>query len=112
MTQQQETTSLRWVATTDAMYETADITKWRFLAATSAIAIAAMTGMLASAMPTLAQTADDTGQPKPGSQLPPIQVTAPEAKRHANSAASRADRGGPRRRHGGPSSSRRPSRLR
>jgi catecholate siderophore receptor len=97
MTQQQETTSLRWVATTDAMYETADITKWRFLAATSAIAIAAMTGMLASAMPTLAQTADDTGQPKPGSQLPPIQVTAPEAKRHANSAASRADRGGPRR---------------
>jgi catecholate siderophore receptor len=56
-----------------------------------------MTGMLASAIPTLAQTADDTGQPKPGSQLPPIQVTAPEAKRHANSTASRADRGGPRR---------------
>jgi catecholate siderophore receptor len=50
-------------------------------------------GVLACATATRAQT------PPAASQLPPIQVTAPEAKRHANSApAQRADRGARRRR--------------
>src|SRR5438552_12349994 len=56
-------------------------------------------GVLASASPTYAQTAAATQQPRDGSQLPPIQVTEPEAKRRANSApAQRADRGAQRRR--------------
>jgi catecholate siderophore receptor len=46
-----------------------------------------------------AQTAGATQQAQAGSQLPPISVTAPEAKRRASSAATqRADRGGARRR--------------
>jgi catecholate siderophore receptor len=46
-----------------------------------------------------AQTAGTTQQAQAGSQLPPISVTAPEAKRRASSApAQRADRGGARRR--------------
>jgi catecholate siderophore receptor len=46
-----------------------------------------------------AQTAETTQQAQAGSQLPPISVTAPEAKRRAASApAQRADRGGARRR--------------
>src|SRR6201991_562167 len=46
-----------------------------------------------------AQTAGTTQQAQVGSQLPPISVTAPEAKRRAASApAPRADRGGARRR--------------
>ncbi|HEV7601484.1 MAG TPA: TonB-dependent siderophore receptor [Bradyrhizobium sp.] len=50
-------------------------------------------GVLACATATRAQT------PQPASQLPPIQVTAPEAKHRANGAAvQRADRGARRRR--------------
>jgi catecholate siderophore receptor len=50
-------------------------------------------GVLACATATQAQT------PQAASQLPPIQVTAPEAKRRANSAPTqRADRGAQRRR--------------
>jgi outer membrane receptor protein involved in Fe transport len=70
----------------------------RFLAAAGGIAVAATFGALASATPAPAQTAGDAAQPKPGSQLPPIQVTAPETKHNANSAPARADRGGQRRR--------------
>jgi catecholate siderophore receptor len=46
-----------------------------------------------------AQTAGTTQQAQAGSQLPEIQITAPEAKRRASRApAQRADRGGARRR--------------
>jgi catecholate siderophore receptor len=46
-----------------------------------------------------AQTAGATQQAQPGSQLPPISVTAPEEKRRASSAPTRrADRSGARRR--------------
>src|SRR3954471_8417944 len=46
-----------------------------------------------------AQTAGTTQQAQAASQLPPISVTAPEARRHASSApAQRAERGGQRRR--------------
>jgi catecholate siderophore receptor len=55
-------------------------------------------GVLACATPTHAQTAAATQQSRAGSQLPPIQVTAPEAKRRANGApAQRADRSAQRR---------------
>ena len=56
-------------------------------------------GVLVCATPTQAQTAAATPQLRDGSQLPPIQVTEPEARHHANSApAQRADRGGQRHR--------------
>src|ERR1700730_5210913 len=49
-------------------------------------------GVLVCATAARAQTAAAT-QPQAGAPLPPIQVTAPEAKRRANSApAQRADR--------------------
>jgi catecholate siderophore receptor len=50
-------------------------------------------GVMACATTTHAQTAGATQQSRAGSQLPPIQITAPEAKRRANSAPTqRADR--------------------
>jgi catecholate siderophore receptor len=56
-------------------------------------------GVLACATAAHAQTAAAAPQPQAGSQLPPIQITAPEAKRHATSApAQHADRGAQRRR--------------
>jgi catecholate siderophore receptor len=56
-------------------------------------------GVLAGAMAAHAQTAGTTQQAQAGSQLPAISVTAPETRRHANSAPSqRADRAGQRRR--------------
>jgi catecholate siderophore receptor len=95
MTQQQETTSLRFVATSNSIDGEASNSSRKFLAAASAVA--AMFGMLANAAPACAQTASDMAEAKPGSQLPPIQVTAPEAKRNGASAPARADRTGPRR---------------
>jgi catecholate siderophore receptor len=66
----------------------------RFLAAASVAMIAGVGGGLSPAM---AQSSDGA-QAKPDSQLPPINVTAPEAKRRSGQAPSRqADRGGPRR---------------
>jgi catecholate siderophore receptor len=54
---------------------------------------------VACATPTHAQTAGAVPQPQAGSQLPAIQITAPEAKRRAGSApAQHADRGAQRRR--------------
>src|SRR5258706_836969 len=53
-------------------------------------------GVLVCATAARAQTAGAT-QPRAGAPLPPIQITAPEAKRRANSApAQRADRGAQR----------------
>jgi catecholate siderophore receptor len=56
-------------------------------------------GALACTTASHAQTTGATQQSQEGSQLPPIQVTAPEAKRHADRAPTqRADRGAQRRR--------------
>src|SRR4051812_46077104 len=56
-------------------------------------------GVLLVATPAHAQTAAAAPQRQAGSQLPAIQITAPEAKRRAHSApAQRADRGAQRRR--------------
>jgi catecholate siderophore receptor len=70
----------------------------RYLTAASRMAIAAaMFGVMAGPSQVHAQSADGT-QAKPASQLPPINVTAPEAKRRTGQAPARpADRGGPRR---------------
>jgi catecholate siderophore receptor len=96
----QETTSLRLVATTNPICATANHSsrKFRATASAGAIAISAMFDVLAGATPIRAETVAETEQAKPGSQLPPIEVTAPEAQRNANSAPARADRGGQRRR--------------
>jgi catecholate siderophore receptor len=71
----------------------------KYLAAASRTAIAAaMFGVLAAGSQAHAQSAGGTPQARPDSQLPPINVTAPEAQRRANSApARRADRGAARR---------------
>jgi catecholate siderophore receptor len=71
----------------------------KYLAAASRMAIAAaMFGVLAAGSQAHAQSAGGTPQARPDSQLPPINVTAPEAQRHANSTpARRADRGAARR---------------
>jgi catecholate siderophore receptor len=70
-----------------------------YLAVASRMAIAAvMFGVLAAGSQAHAQSAGGTRQAQPDSQLPPINVTAPEAQRRARSRpAQRADRGGPRR---------------
>jgi catecholate siderophore receptor len=66
----------------------------RFLAAASVAVIAGVGGGLSPAM---AQSSGGA-QSKPASQLPPINVTAPEAKRRTGQAPARQpDRGGPRR---------------
>jgi catecholate siderophore receptor len=70
--------------------------KWsrRFLAAASVAVIAGVGGGLS---PAVAQSAGGA-QSKPDSQLPPINVTAPEAKRRSGQTPARqAERGGPRR---------------
>jgi len=55
--------------------------------------------MFAITAPASAQTAGDTAQAKPDTELPPVQVIAPEAPRHSTTRpAQRADRGGSRRR--------------
>jgi catecholate siderophore receptor len=71
----------------------------KYLAAASRMAIAAaMFGVLAAGSQAHAQSAGGTRQAQPDSQLPPINVTAPDAQRRARSTpAQRADRGGPRR---------------
>ncbi len=70
----------------------------KYLAAASRMIASAMFGMLAAGSQAHAQSAGGTQQAKPDSQLPPINVTAPDAQRRANSApARRADRGAPRR---------------
>jgi len=70
-----------------------------YLAAASRMAIAAaMFGVLAAGSQAHAQSAGATRQARPDSQLPPINVTAPEAQRRANSKpARRAAAGGQRR---------------
>src|SRR6266481_1982274 len=61
-----------------------------YLAAASRMAIAAaMFGVLAAGSQAHAQSAGGTPQARPDSQLPPINVTAPEAQRHANSTPAR-----------------------
>jgi catecholate siderophore receptor len=97
MAQGKETASLGLIAATSSINTVANNPGRKFLAAASTIAIAAMCGMFAGATPARAQSAGE-GQAKPNSQLPPIQVTAPEVKRNGNSAPARADRGGQRRR--------------
>jgi catecholate siderophore receptor len=89
---QQETTSLRSVATTGPICEIADHANRKFLAAACAV-------LLGGAAPACAQTAGEIAQGKPGSELPPIEVTAPEAKRNLSSSPpARAGRGGQQRR--------------
>jgi catecholate siderophore receptor len=95
---------LRSIATINSVDEKSD-NNARSVPALSGLAKAALIsvssaalGVLVSASPTYAQTAAATQQSQAGSQLPPIQVTPPEAKRHANSApAQRAGRAGQRR---------------
>jgi catecholate siderophore receptor len=56
-------------------------------------------GVLACAVPARAQTAAATEPPRAESQLPPIEITAPAAKRRAdNTPTQRADRGAQRQR--------------
>jgi catecholate siderophore receptor len=65
----------------------------RYLTAASVAVIASMGCGLSGAM---AQSAGDA-KPKPDSQLPPVEVTAPSAQHHTNSAPSHGvDRGGQR----------------
>jgi catecholate siderophore receptor len=91
---QQETTSLHSVATTGPICEIADHASRKFLAAARGV----LFGMLAGAAPAYAQTAGETAEAKPGSKLPPIDVTAPEAKRNIGGPPARAERGGQQRR--------------
>jgi catecholate siderophore receptor len=96
--------SLRSIATANSVGEKVDINSGRkysavacpkaALLSVSYVVLCAVAGATAAH----AQTAEAT-QPKAGSQLPPIQITSPEATRRANSApAHRADRGAQRRR--------------
>jgi catecholate siderophore receptor len=63
------------------------------------MAAIAVVGMFAISAPASAQTAGNTARTKPDTQLPPVQVTAPEAARRTNTKpAQRAERGGQRRR--------------
>jgi catecholate siderophore receptor len=91
---QQETTSLHSTATTSPICEIADHASRKFVAAARAV----LFGMLAGAAPAYAQTAGETAEAKPGSKLPPIEVTAPEAKRNVGGPPARAERGGQQRR--------------
>jgi catecholate siderophore receptor len=72
----------------------------RFISKAALLSVSyAALGGLACATATHAQTAGAAQQSQAGPQLPPIEITAPEAKRRANSAPTqRADRGGQRRR--------------
>ena len=71
----------------------------RYLGAASVIAMVATLGVFADVAPASAQTAAAEAQPQSGSQLPPVNVAAPEAKRTARPTApsKRADRSGPQR---------------
>jgi catecholate siderophore receptor len=96
--------SLRSIATLNSVDEKLDNSTERKASAIAGLKAAlfsvgyAALGVVTCATATHAQTAEAT-QPKSASQLPPIQITAPEATRRHNSAPTqRADRGAQRRR--------------
>jgi catecholate siderophore receptor len=71
----------------------------RLLGAASVIAMVATIGVFAGVAPVAAQTAAAEAQPQSGSQLPPVNVAAPETQRAARPTApsKRADRSGAQR---------------
>jgi catecholate siderophore receptor len=96
--------SLRSIATLNSVDEKLDNSTERKASAIAGLKAAlfsvgyAALGVVTCATATHAQTAEAT-QPKSASQLPPIQITAPEATHRRNSAPTqRADRGAQRRR--------------
>src|SRR6185312_4290144 len=82
----------RWaIATIDSRERTASSISGRFLLAASTIAMVAVAGSFASAIPAEAQAVAQA----PASQLPPVNVTAPNEPRRAprTAPAKRAERG-------------------
>ncbi len=104
MGQEKAPRSLRSIATDNSVGGKVDVNSGRKPSAVACPKAALFSvscvalGAVACATAAHAQTAEAT-QPKAGSQLPPIQITAPEATRRANSAPTqRADPGAQRRR--------------
>ena len=96
MTPEEETTPLRSVAAANAIGSVVFTSSRGLLFAASALAMAVVAATLTGGGPAMAQSAG--AEKKPDSELPPINVTAPEAKRNGGTPTRNAGAGAARRR--------------